>query len=116
MTMPRRLPRNVVVLGLVSFFTDVSSRMLYPVIPLFLTNTLGVVPALAGMVEGVAQAVASVMKGLSGRWSDRFNRRKPFIVAGYSLSAAAPRSVCIAAWTRWARSPGRCWVSFCWVG
>jgi hypothetical protein len=89
MTTPRRLPRNVVVLGLVSFFTDVSSEMLYPVVPLFLTNTLGVVPALAGIVEGVAEAVASVMKGLSGRWSDRFQRRKPFVVAGYSFSAVA---------------------------
>jgi MFS family permease len=83
----RGITRNVVVLGLVSFFTDVASEMLYPVIPLFLVGTLGASPALLGMIEGIAEGGSSVLRWLAGAISDRFRRRKPFVIAGYSVSA-----------------------------
>jgi MFS family permease len=82
------IPRPVWLLGLVSFFADFSGEMVYPVLPLFITGTLGA-PALAvGVTEGFAEGVANVTKLLSGRWSDRVSARKPFVVAGYVLAAA----------------------------
>lgn len=89
MKAPRALPRNVVLLGLVSLFTDISSEMIYPVIPLFLTSTLGATPVIVGIIEGVAEFTASLMRGVSGHWSDRAGLRRPFVFAGYSLSALA---------------------------
>ena len=83
----RGITRNVVVLGLVSFFTDVASEMLYPVIPLFLIGTLGASPALLGMIDGIAEGGSSILRWLAGAMSDRSRRRKPFVVAGYSISA-----------------------------
>ena len=65
-----RLPRNVVVLSWVSFFQDAASEMLYPVMPLFLTSVLGAPVAVVGLVEGLGEAVASVMKIVSGRLAD----------------------------------------------
>lgn len=83
------VPRAVVILGLVSLFADVSSEMVYPLLPLFLTTTLGA-PALAvGLIEGVAEGTASFLKLVSGRASDRIGRRRPFVVWGYGLSATA---------------------------
>ncbi len=69
--------------------TDVSSEMLYPLIPLFLTETLGAPVALAGLIEGFAEMIAALMRGWSGAWSDRIGLRKPLAVAGYSTSAFA---------------------------
>jgi MFS family permease len=83
------LSRNVFDLGLVSFFADVSSEMLYPLIPVFLTSVLGAPVAVVGLIEGLAEATASLLKSFSGWWSDRLRYRKPFIVGGYSLSALA---------------------------
>lgn len=83
------LTRNVTLLGVVSGLTDISSEMLYPIIPVFLTSVLGAPMEVVGLIEGVAEATASFVKILGGRLSDRFNRRKPFVVAGYSLSALA---------------------------
>src|SRR3979409_1829015 len=83
----RGVSRNVLVLGWVSFFTDVASEMLYPVIPLFLIGTLGASPALLGLIDGIAEGSSSVLRWLAGAMSARFRRRKPFIVAGYSISA-----------------------------
>ncbi len=86
--MPRsRLPRNVVALGLVSLFTDLSSEMIYPLLPLFLTATLGAGPAVLGAIEGVAETAASLLKLFSGAWSDRLGKRKPLVLAGYGLSS-----------------------------
>jgi len=79
-----KLPRNVVVLSWVSFFQDAASELVYPVIPLFITGTLGAPAAVVGLVEGVAEATASVVKAISGRVSDRW-RRKPLIAIGYSI-------------------------------
>ncbi len=87
--MLRRLAPNVWILGLVSLATDLSSEMLYPLIPLFLTQTLGAAPAVVGLIEGAAEMTASLLRGFSGVWSDRSGRRKPLVVAGYALSAAA---------------------------
>ncbi len=76
------------ILGWVSFFADVSSELIYPIIPIFLTVTLGAPATAVGVTEGVAEATANVMRLVSGRWSDRVGARKPFVVAGYSLAAA----------------------------
>ena len=78
---------NVLVLGLVSFFTDVSSEMIYPLLPLFLTGVLGAGPAFLGMIEGVAESTASLLKLFSGIVSDRRRGRKRLVLFGYSLSA-----------------------------
>jgi MFS family permease len=85
----RSLPAAVIALGVVSFFTDVSSEMIYPLLPLFLASVLGAGPAALGVIEGVAESTAALLKVVSGRWSDRARRRKPLIVAGYGLAGAA---------------------------
>ena len=90
-TSPRpdeRLSRNVYVLSAVSFFQDAASELLYPILPLFLTTVLGASPAVLGLIEGVAEGTASVMKAVSGRLADRV-RRRPLIAAGYGVSSAA---------------------------
>jgi MFS family permease len=81
--------RNVRVLGLVSFLTDTSSEMLYPVIPLYLTEVLLAPMGVVGLVEGIAEATGSLLKGASGRLGDRAPRRMPFLFAGYGLAAVA---------------------------
>lgn len=88
MNAPRqRLPRVVVVLGLVSFCNDLASEMVTPLIPVLLAAVLGAGPLALGLVEGVAEAVAAWLKLWAGRRSDLWGgRRKPFVLAGYSLS------------------------------
>lgn len=83
----KRLPATVWALGWVSFFTDVSTEIIYPLLPLFLTTTLGASMAFVGLVEGIAESTASLLKIASGWWSDRVRKRKPLMVAGYGLSA-----------------------------
>jgi MFS family permease len=82
----KRIPRNVRVLSAVSFFQDAASELLYPVLPLFITGTLGAPPSVLGLIEGVAEGTASVGKALSGRLADRF-RRRPLIAIGYGISS-----------------------------
>ena len=77
---------NVIVLGLTSFFTDISSEMVYPLIPFFLTTTLGASPAILGIIEGVAESIASLLKVVSGYISDKFRKRKVLTITGYSSS------------------------------
>ncbi len=84
-----QLPRTVLVLGMVSFLNDAASEMITPLLPLFLTVTLGAGPAVVGLVEGVAEATSSLLKLLSGRLADRGWRRKPLVLGGYSLSNIA---------------------------
>ena len=81
------ISKNVFVLGLVSFFNDVASEMIYPIVPIFLTSVLGAPVAIVGLIEGIAESTASILKVVSGWLSDKFQRRKPFVVAGYSFSA-----------------------------
>ncbi|OYD16200.1 hypothetical protein CH333_03995 [candidate division WOR-3 bacterium JGI_Cruoil_03_44_89] len=79
--------RNVIVLGLVSLFTDISSQMVFPLVPLFMVTVLGAGAWAVGLVEGAAGTTASLLKVFSGYWSDKLQRRKPFVVFGYSMSA-----------------------------
>jgi len=81
------IPRNVFVLGVVSFAADISSEMLYPVLPIFLTATLGTPVALVGVIEGVAEGTAGVSKVPAGWLSDRMPERRPLVAAGYGLAA-----------------------------
>jgi len=80
------LTRNVVILGFVSLLNDAASEMIYPLLPVFLTSVLGAGPAALGMIEGIAESTASLLKLYSGYLSDRVKRRKGWIVAGYSIS------------------------------
>jgi len=81
------ISKNVFVLGLVSFFNDVASEMIYPLVPIFLTSVLGAPVAIVGLIEGMAESTASVLKVVSGWLSDKWRKRKIFVVAGYSFSA-----------------------------
>ena len=81
------ISKNVFVLGLVSFFNDVASEMIYPIVPIFLTSILGAPVAIVGLIEGIAESTASILKVVSGWLSDKLQKRKPFVVAGYSFSA-----------------------------
>ncbi len=83
----KRLPEQVISLGWVSFFADICSELVYPVLPLFLMGALKVPPSLLGMIEGAAEATVSIMKGLSGYWSDRGLSRLGMVRWGYGLSA-----------------------------
>jgi len=78
---------NVLIFGLVSFFTDVSSEMIYPLLPLFLTSVLSAGPAFLGVIEGVAESTASFLKLFSGVISDRVPQRKGLVLFGYGLSS-----------------------------
>lgn len=84
-----RLPRTVVALGVVSLLTDMSSEMIYPLLPAFLTTVLGAGAVALGVVEGVAETTAALVKVASGHLTDRVRRRKPLVVAGYAISSAA---------------------------
>ena len=88
--------RTVLLLGLVSLLTDVSSEMIYPLLPVFLVDSLHAGPAFLGFMEGVAETIASLLKLASGRLSDRLGRRKPIVVAGYGLSAVSRPLVALA--------------------
>lgn len=81
--------KTVVRLGIISFFGDISSEMLYPITPIFLTTVLGASMTSLGMIEGFADGLASILKVYSGMWSDRIGKRKPFIVFGYLFAAMA---------------------------
>src|SRR5436305_9405008 len=82
------LPRNVIVLSWVSFFQDAASELLYPVLPLFLVGPIGASVAIVGLIEGLAEGTASVMKAVSGWFADR-RARRPMIAAGYGLSSVS---------------------------
>ena len=75
---------NIILLGLVSFFSDFSSEMIYPLIPLYLTSVFGATPALVGLVEGIAESLASLLKVFSGYVTDKYRKKKKLAFAGYS--------------------------------
>ena len=83
------LPRTVIILGLVSFLNDTASEMITPLLPLFLTTTLGAGAAIVGLVEGVAEATASILKLISGYLADRGWNTKKMVVSGYTVSNAS---------------------------
>jgi MFS family permease len=85
----RSLPRNVWAVSLTSFFMDISSEMVLNILPLFLANVLGMSTAVIGLIEGIAEATASVLKVFSGWLSDRLGGRKWIAVSGYGISALA---------------------------
>jgi MFS family permease len=90
------LHRTVLMLGLVSLLTDLSSEMIYPLLPAFVAVTLGAGPKALGMIEGAAEATASVLKVVSGKLADRLTRRKPLIVVGYGLSGMVRPLIAVA--------------------
>ncbi|MGZ4953339.1 MAG: MFS transporter [Halobacteriota archaeon] len=90
---------NVVVLGVVSLFADMSTEMIYPLIPLFLVNVLGATFIDVGVIEGVAESTASILKIVSGYLSDRFGKRKPLVYTGYGIAAFAKPLLAVA--TTW---------------
>ena len=94
-----RLPRPVWLVSWTSFFTDTASEAVYPIMPLYLTRTLGGTAMAIGVIEGAAEALSSVLKILSGRLSDRWRARKPFVMAGYGVSTVARPMVALA--TSW---------------
>jgi MFS family permease len=83
-----RLPRNVFVISLVSLLNDASSEIIYPLLPLFLSLTLGASPAVIGLIEGAAESVSGLLKLFAGYFSDRRSRRKGPVVFGYALAGA----------------------------
>ena len=85
----RKVPGTVWALGLVSLFMDVSSELVHSLLPVFMTSVLGASMVSVGLVEGVAEATASIVKVFSGALSDRLRRRKPLLVLGYGLAALA---------------------------
>ena len=91
-----RLGRNVLVLGAVSFLTDASSEIIYPLLPIFLTTVLGAGASAVGAIEGAAETTSALLKLASGWWSDRARRRKPLVVAGYSLASLARPLIAVA--------------------
>ena len=91
------LAKNILSLGLVSMFTDLSTEMAYPIIPVFLKEALRVQPLFIGLIEAIAESTASILKTFSGYISDRLKKRKLFIFIGYSLSALAKPLLAFAA-------------------
>ena len=80
------ITRQVVILGLISLFTDFASEMLYPVMPLFLASYLGASMALIGVIEGIAEVTAGALKGYFGALSDKLGKRSIFVMIGYGIS------------------------------
>lgn len=80
------ISRNVRMVGLVSFFNDFASEMVYPIVPIFLTSVLGAPASAVGLIEGIAESTASLLKAITGRMSDKLKKRKIFVVLGYSFS------------------------------
>ena len=85
----RALPRNIWAVSLTSFFMDISSEMVINLLPLFLSNVLGIRTSIIGLIEGIAEATASLLKIFSGWLSDRLKARKWVAVSGYAISTLA---------------------------
>lgn len=84
--MKKKLIKNIVIIGLVSFFIDMSTEMVYPIVPLFLTASLDATPVLVGLIEGIAESIASLLKVFSGYIGDVRSNKKKLVFAGYSAS------------------------------
>lgn len=100
MRLKAEIPRNVWVTGWVSFFMDVSSEMVYPLVPLFLSTSLGASKSIIGLIEGIAEAAASLLNPFSGVIADRLGRNKLLMGFGYGISAASrPILAAAAGWS-----------------
>jgi MFS family permease len=95
----QRLPRNIWAVTFASFFTDISSEMIFNLVPLYLANVLGVGTAIIGLIDGIAETTASLMKVYTGSLSDKLGQRKWLAVAGYALSTISKPFLFIA--TTW---------------
>jgi len=82
----KSMPRNVIILGIVSLFMDVSSEMIHSLLPVFMVSVLGTSAMMVGIIEGVGEATASITKIFSGVISDWIGKRKPLVLIGYSLA------------------------------
>ena len=91
-----RLKPQVILLGVAALLNDSASELIYPLLPVFLSATLGASPAVIGLIEGAADGLASILKYFAGAWSDRLGRRKPLIVSGYGLAAASRALIAVA--------------------
>jgi MFS family permease len=87
--MKSKISKQVFILGMISLFTDIASEMLYPVTPIFLTTVLGSSMALVGVIEGIAEVTAGILKGYFGNLSDKLGKRSVFVIIGYGISAIA---------------------------
>ena len=87
--MKSKISKQVFILGMVSLFTDIASEMLYPITPIFLTAVLGSSMAVVGVIEGIAEVTAGLLKGYFGNYSDKIGKRSIFVVIGYGISALA---------------------------
>ena len=83
------LSRNTLLIALSSLFADISTEMLYPILPVFLTQTLNASGSIVGLVDGFAQATQNIVQGFSGALSDKLQKRKPIALAGDLLAAVA---------------------------
>jgi len=93
--------KNIFFTGLVSFFMDMSSEMIYPLVPVFLASVLGVNKSLIGLIEGIAESSASLLKVFSGWLSDRIGNRKNLMIAGYAISTLSrPLMATAGTWQR----------------
>lgn len=104
----KHLPRNVWAVSLTSFFMDISSEMVLNILPLFLSNVLGIRTSIIGIIEGVAEATASILKVFSGWLSDKLGGRKWIAVIGYGISALSKPFFYIA--NSWGMVAGVRWV------
>src|SRR5882724_5271943 len=82
----RKLPRNVFAISLVSLLNDASSEIIYPLLPIFLSSTLGASARAIGIIEGSAESISSLLKLFAGYLSDRLRKRKLLVVSGYALA------------------------------
>ncbi len=96
----RGINRNIVAISLVSFLNDISSEMVYPVVPIFLVAVLNAPVTIVGLIEGIAESTANLLRVFSGYFSDRSGKRKPFMTGGYVLSALS--KLVIASASGWA--------------
>ncbi|WP_206458040.1 MFS transporter [Anaerovorax sp. IOR16] len=77
--------QNIMYLGLVSFFSDISAEMVYPLIPLYLVSSFGATPVIVGIIEGIAESMASLLKVFSGYFTDKYQKKKPIAFCGYAM-------------------------------
>jgi MFS family permease len=87
--MKKKIPSVVWYLSLVSLFNDIASEMLYPILPIFITQVLGAPVFVLGFIEGIAEGAASFFKAIFGYYSDKLQKRKIFVIGGYSASAVS---------------------------